>query len=245
MLGLLVLALGVGIAVGTVGVGGILLAPLLTYVGGLELHRAMATSMWSFLFVGAAGTILYARRGSVSWPLVRMIAAGVVPTALLGAWTNGRVGTSALTVLLAVLCVATGLTTVWRPPAADRNPSDLRHGLSVALGAFAGFGSGLTGTSGPVLLVPLLLTAHVPALAAIGASQALQVPVALFATLGYLASGQVDVGLGTLLGLAEVAGVIVGVRLAHAAPPLALRRLVAAAVVGAGALMLGRLTLGG
>ncbi len=242
---LLALALGVGVAIGTVGVGGVLLAPLLAYVGGFELHRAMATSMWSFVFVGAAGALLYARRGSVSWRMVTPMAVGVVPGAVLGALANGFVRTPVLTVLLALVCIGSGLSTLRRPALRDRGAVHLGPPVLVGLGSLAGFGSSLTGTSGPVLLVPLLLAARTPALAAIGVSQALQVPIALFGTLGYVPSGQIELPLGALLGLAEVAGAVWGVRLAHAARPAVLRQLVALAVVLAGLFMLVRLAAGG
>ncbi len=44
-----------GLLIGLVGVGGVLLAPLLHYVWDVDLHRAMATSSWSFLFTGVPG----------------------------------------------------------------------------------------------------------------------------------------------------------------------------------------------
>ena len=44
---LLVAVLGVGTLIGGVGIGGILLPPLLAYVGGLDLHVAIATSLWN------------------------------------------------------------------------------------------------------------------------------------------------------------------------------------------------------
>ena len=55
-----------GLLIGMVGIGGILLAPMLVYSAGIDLHLAMATSSWSFLFAGIAGTIAYARKGTIS-----------------------------------------------------------------------------------------------------------------------------------------------------------------------------------
>ena len=53
---MLVAALVVGVLIGCVGIGGVLMTPALVYVGGLGFHLAAATSMWAFLFAGAAGT---------------------------------------------------------------------------------------------------------------------------------------------------------------------------------------------
>mgnify|MGYP002652321004 CR=1 FL=1 len=47
-----------------------------------------------------------------------------------------------------------------------------RTAALVAVGAFVGFGSALTGTGGPVLLVPVLLTLGVAPLRAVAVSQA-------------------------------------------------------------------------
>src|SRR6476469_2630625 len=86
---LLAAALGIGALIGGVGIGGILLAPLLAYVGGLDLHAAIATSLWSFLFTGLAATWLYARHGSVDRRRVLWLSAAIVPAAVLGARANG------------------------------------------------------------------------------------------------------------------------------------------------------------
>jgi uncharacterized membrane protein YfcA len=92
--------------------------------------------------------------------------------------------------------------------------------------------------------MPILLPLRIPALAAIGASQAIQLPVAGFASLGYASAARVDFATGTALGVAEILGVVVGTRVAHAVSPAGLRRLTAYAVIGAGGVILARLVLG-
>ena len=62
-------ALVVGLFIGTVGVGGILLIPALTYLGGLTVHTAAATALFTFVFTGILGTVLFQRRGSIDWGL--------------------------------------------------------------------------------------------------------------------------------------------------------------------------------
>lgn len=77
----------------------------------------------------------------------------------------------------------------------DRNRPRLHHWSTVALvavGAFVGFGSALTGTGGPVLLVPVLLTLGVAPLRAVTVSQAVQLPVVVAGSVGYLQTGLVD-----------------------------------------------------
>ncbi|WP_457552648.1 TSUP family transporter [Desulfobacula sp.] len=62
-----------------VGIGGILLSPLLTYFLGIDLHLAMAVSSWSFLFTGIVGTITYNRKRTISWYMVCWLSLGIVP----------------------------------------------------------------------------------------------------------------------------------------------------------------------
>ncbi|MBC8441924.1 MAG: hypothetical protein H8D87_19830 [Deltaproteobacteria bacterium] len=69
MIKLLVLALIAVTLIGTIGIGGILLSPLLTYFLGINLHLSMAVCSWSFLFTGIVGTLTYAikKRSHGTW----------------------------------------------------------------------------------------------------------------------------------------------------------------------------------
>jgi len=234
---LLVLALIVGVLVGCVGIGGVLLPPALAYVGGLDLHLAMATSMWSFLFTGLVGTMAYSRRNSVDWRMVLWLGVGIVPAAMLGALSNAALPTGVLTVLLATLISATGINAFAKAPSAERAVHAFSRLLLLQIGVVVGFGSALTGTGGPVLLVPILVFLRAPTLLAIGVSQVVQIPVAMFSTFGYVLFGQVDFYLGTTLGLIAAAGVMIGTSIAHAVPILTLRRIVAVSLIGAGILI--------
>ena len=81
-------------------------------------------------------------------------------------------------------------------------------------------GSGLSGTGGPVLLVPLLMASRLPLPATIAAAQAIQLPVALSAGAMHAWSGALDFGLALELGawllLGSVAGQWAATRLAVA-----------------------------
>ena len=181
---MLVVALLVGMLSGWVGIGGVLLPTTLVYVGGLGFHLAAATSMWAFLFCGAAGTSIYSLRGSIDWRLAAWLGAGVVPAALAGAWANVALPEGALMALLALLMVATGADALLRGEGGEQEPRRFGVAALFAVGAFVGFGSALTGTGGSVLLVPVLLILRAPVLAAVGAAQAVSLPVAAFSTVG-------------------------------------------------------------
>lgn len=242
LLALVPLGLLIGAMIGAVGVGGVLLAPLLVVIAGLGPHEAIPVASFSFLFAGIAGTVAYARRGTVDWRAAAWIGVAIVPAALLGARTNASLPPTVLTLALVAVIVLAVLRSLAPPDAASRDrPRPLPTSLLLALGTGVGFGSALTGTGGPVLLVPLLLLLRVPALAAVGVSQAIQLPVAAFASLGYAVYGRIDVPLGVALGIAQGLGVLVGARVAHAVPARRLRQGVTAALIGVAALLLARL----
>jgi uncharacterized membrane protein YfcA len=117
-----------------------------------------------------------------------------------------------------------------------------RKGLSptalVSIGVLTGFGSAITGTGGPLVLVPILLWLKVSTLTAVGLSQIIQIPIALLATGGNLTFGHVDFKLGFILAAMLVVGVVAGANFAHRASKDALKRIIAMALLGAGIAML-------
>lgn len=237
-------ALLVGVLIGCVGVGGVLLPPTLVYVGGLGFHAAAATSTWAFLFCSAAGTLSYSGRRSIDWRMATWLGAGVVPTAVAGARANAALPEGLLMAILAALMVLTGLDALVRGSHAEEGERRLGAPALLAIGAFVGFGSALTGTGGAVLLVPVLLLLRTPVLAAVGAAQAVSLPVVIFSTAGYLIYGSVHFALGTVAGLVGAVGVVAGARIAHAVQAVALRRVVATALLCAGLLIAARTAWG-
>jgi uncharacterized protein len=111
----------------------------------------------------------------------------------------------------------------------------------VILGASVGFGSAMTGTGGPLLLVPLLVWLRVPILATIGLSQAIQLPIAALATAGNLMAGQLDLMLGLTLGAALTVGSLAGARLAHVVSTVVLTRFVGVLMLAVGVMIIVRL----
>jgi uncharacterized protein len=241
----LVAALLVGALIGCVGIGGVLLPPALVYLGGFGFHAAAATSTWAFLFCAAVGTWSYTGRGSIDWRMAAWLGAGVVPAAFLGARANAALPEALLMALLATLMVLTGADVLLRGSRSSGGGARrLGAPALLAIGAFVGFGSALTGTGGAVLLVPVLLLLQVPVLAAVGAAQAVALPIVAFSTAGFLLYGSVDFALGTAAGLVGAAGVVAGARIAHAAPAATLRRVVATALLCAGLLIAAQMAWG-
>jgi hypothetical protein len=141
-----------------------------------------------------------------------------------------------LEVLIGLLTAASGAHALLASPAGDDAHSNAISSPALGfIGAVTGFGSGLSGTGGPLILVPILIWLDVPVLTAIGLSQAIQLPIALLATAGNFFSGNLDPTLGVLLAAGLAIGTFGGARIAHAVPRAALRRAVAMVLVVVGA----------
>ena len=245
LIGLGAIALLVGILIGSVGVGGILLIPALELLTPLSIQGAMATALFTFIFTGIVGTLLFQRRGSIDWTLTTPLCLGGALFGLAGAWANARLDAKVLALILALLIVAAGAYTLSTGNAQRlarfHDRPRLQQALLFAIGAATGFGSGLTGVGGPALSVPMLVLCGFPALSAIGASQVIQIVASVSGSAAHLAHGSVDLRLAALLTGFEVLGVSIGVRLAHAIDARSLRRGVGLLCVAVGTGLLMRL----
>lgn len=230
MLGLLA-----GLLIGAVGIGGVILVPALVYFGGIPIHAAIAGAMMSYVLTGLIGTLVYAGKNSIRWGMAGWLCAGAMPAALAGALAAGRASSLLLEILIGLLTAASGVRALPASPADDGARSAISNSALGFIGAVTGFGSALSGTGGPLILVPILMWLELPVLTAIALSQAIQLPIALLATAGNALSGNLDLTLGVLLAAGLAVGTFVGARIAHAVPRAILRRAVAMVLVVVGA----------
>jgi hypothetical protein len=236
MIGVAVLAAVAGVLIGCIGVGGVLLVPGLSLLG-IDVHAAIAASLFSFIFSGVVGVFLFARRGVIPLREALWFGAGAAPGALAGALLVARLGGELLLGLVGAAVLLAGVRTIASPLPRGGGGSLPGRPLLLPLGAAIGAASALTGTGGPLLAVPLLLALRVPALPAVGLAQAIQVPIALTASAGALWTATLDLRLGAVLAVAVAAGTALGARLAAALPLALLTRIVAVVLLLVGALL--------
>jgi uncharacterized membrane protein YfcA len=239
MIPVVALALLSGLLIGCIGIGGVLLVPILS-IAGIDVHEAIAASMFAFIFSGFIGTWLFAREASIDWPSAAWLSAGAMPGALAGALLASRLGGNLLLAFVGAAVIFSGLRSLLGRPAGIEDGKVSSAAALLPIGIVVGAASALTGTGGPVLLVPLLMWLRVPVLAAVGLSQAIQIPIAGLASAGNFWSGYLDLRLAGLLSVGVAVGSAVGARIAHALPRLLLTRLVAAVLLLVGALLLVR-----
>ncbi|RXF75558.1 sulfite exporter TauE/SafE family protein [Hansschlegelia zhihuaiae] len=237
-------AIGVvaGGMIGCVGVGGVIVVPALVYGLGMDVQDAIACAMMGYILTGVIGTTVYARARSIRWELAGWISLGAAPGALFGAWAISGVEPRLLEFGVGALALASGLNSLFgrrKPSAAE--PRSLRAAELVLVGLVTGVLSAITGTGGPLVLVPILICLKLPTLTAVGLSQAAQIPIATLATIGNFAYGDPDVSQGVALGIGLALGTWFGAKVAHALPRRTLETVAAGVLLSVGWLVLARL----
>jgi uncharacterized membrane protein YfcA len=238
VLGFVALGASAGLLVGCVGIGGVILVPALVYVAGYPLPVAIAAAMGAFIVSGLVGSYVYWKASSIRWRMTRPLWLGSLPCAFGGAVLVNSVPAAWLELAIGLLTLGSGLHALAgrrERPDAGRMPS---APFLAVVGAVTGFVSALTGTGGPLVLVPILVALEVPMLASIGLAQAIQLPIAAAATGGFLLSGLLDLPLASALAAGIALGTWLGAKAAHAFPTSRLRSLVAVLLVIVGCAML-------
>jgi uncharacterized membrane protein YfcA len=224
----------VGIVVGLTGMGGgALMTPVLVLGFGIEPLAAVSSDLVAAVVMKPIGGGIHFRRGTVHTGLVKWLALGSVPGALLGSYVisniSGDVGDTIKVVLGVVLLVAAGAMVVRsylsshrgvgvEGAEAERVP--VRRAATLAIGLVGGTIVGMTSVgSGSLMIVALMLL--YPTLSSrelVGTDLVQAVPLVLAAAIGHLLWGEFELGLTTSLLIGSVPGVIIGAQISSRAP---------------------------
>jgi uncharacterized membrane protein YfcA len=219
----------------------VVLVAFLALFGGLTIHQAAATALFSFLFTGILGTWLYQRRRSIDWRITVPVCAGALIFGYAGAALAAVVDPRPLAIVIALLIIGAGVY-VFAPARPSTHPRDGRGWRGrvelATVGAASGFGSGFSGAGGPLFSVPIMVILGYVPLTAVATSQVLQIIAAVSGSLENLRHGTIDLRIAAVVTVFELAGVIAGVRLAHVASPKVLRRLAGGLCVLTGGVLL-------
>lgn len=243
---LLLLGCFIGFAAGLLGIGGgMLMVPFMTmlltaeqFPEHLVVHMAIATALATIMFTSISSVRAHHMRGAVVWPVVKLLAPGILIGSWIGPWIGKQLSSSGLAIFFAVFVavVATQML-IDRKSSADRE-------LPGAPGMFAAGGiigmlSGVVGAGGGFISVPFMTRRNIKIHSAVGTSAALGFPIALAGTLSniYFGIGTAGLPAGSLgfvylpalliISLASVTTAPLGARLAHALPVKTMKKIFA------------------
>lgn len=227
-----------GIGITALGPGGVLVTIGLFAFSGLTPPEIAGTAIVTNVGAGLLGAGVYIRSGQLRQPVTQRLARTLIVCAVvgtpLGVLANAHVSGPLFGTLLGACVLAVGsllYVRVRRPGPVSRSPVPLPRARVLGIGGAVAVVSGLFGLGGPLLSVPLLIAAGTPMLTSLAAAQAQSVVIAAVGTIGYAVQGDVSWSLAVLVGLPQLAGVVIGWRLAHALPADRLRVALAGALI--------------
>lgn len=250
---------GAGVLAGLFGVGGgLIMVPALAFVlhasgvpEAIYMQVAIGTSLAVISATSISSTLAHQRRGGVDWRVLLRFAPGLAIGAIVGAYAADALSGDALRRLVgggALLVALRMLLSRDKPQEVER----MRAGaveLSLS-GGIIGLLSSLVGIGGGSLTVPYLSARGLAMHRAVGTAAACGVPIAWAGALGFILAGDdasgvpaphlgyVSLSAFAALAVASVACAPLGAKLAHALPPLLLKRAFAALLIIVGVRML-------
>ncbi|TFW05974.1 sulfite exporter TauE/SafE family protein [Oxalobacteraceae bacterium OM1] len=243
---LLVLGAAVGFAAGLLGIGGgMLLVPFMTMVLTAKhfppehiIHVAIATSLATIMFTSISSVRAHHARGAVLWPVVRLLAPGILIGSWIGPWIGAHLPPAVLAMTFALFITFSASQMLM-----DRKPAAART-LPGAPGMFTAGGvigtlAGLVGAGGGFASVPFMTWCNVRIHNAVATSAALGFPIALAGTASNVYYGMQTPDLPEhslgfvylpallVISLASVLTAPLGARAAHALPVKTLKKIFA------------------
>jgi len=240
----------VGFIVGMTGIGGgALMTPLLLSFG-FPAHTAVGTDLLYAALTKAGGAYSHHKQKHVNWGLVKLLAAGSIPAALVtGALLHmffndaedyGHLLKNALGIMLVATAIVIFLRTRIQSFAAARNARNLsrfRPAATIVMGVLLGVfvtlssvGAGAIGTAILMILYPALRGTHI-----VGTDIAHAVPLTLAAGLIHLGLGNVDFQLLGALLLGSIPAIHFGSMISRKVPDAILRPALASILLFMGA----------
>jgi len=255
---IILFGLGVGILVGTTGMGGgSLMTPLLILVIGVKPVVAVGTDLAYAAITKTVGGWRHFRKGTVFPRMAFWLAVGSCPAALAGVWVLARLqeawGADFDTFMMLAIggtLLMTGALVLLRALAlADHEARErgafrmqTRHKVAaVALGASIGFVLGITSAgSGTLIAIGLILGFRLSPRRVVGTDVAHAAVLLWVAALAHVVSGNVDFGLmGTIL-IGSIPGVWIGTALVTRVPEQGLRTALGIVLLASGLALLGK-----
>lgn len=240
----------VGFIVGITGIGGGALMTPLLLLFGFPPNIAVGTDLMYASLTKASGVYSHHKQKHVEWKLVKLLALGSIPAALITGYSLQHVFEDSASYeaiiknSLGVMLLVTAFVVIFRSQlqritqkSKSATNSHTRDSLTLVMGIVLGIlvtltsvGAGAIGTAVLMLLYPALRSSHV-----VGTDIAHAVPLTACAGLVHMALGNVDFGLLLALLIGSIPAIQLGSKVSHHLPEGMLRTILASILLFLGA----------
>lgn len=215
-----VAAFAAGLVDAVVGGGGLIQIPVLFSVFGTTAPATLlGTSKLAGIFGTAAAAVNYARRVSIAWSTAAPAAMAAFLFAFIGAYTVTKIPPDFMRTLLPIVLVAVAVYTFWRKDFgsihAPLHAGTKERLMAMGVGALIGFYDGFFGPGTGSFLVFLFVRFFgFDFLAASAVAKVVNVACNFAALMWFGYSGHLLWQLGLMMAACQVAGSLLGTRLA-------------------------------
>lgn len=249
---LIVFGFGVGILVGTTGMGGgSLMTPLLILVFDIKTVIAIGTDIFYAAVTKTVGGWTHFRKGAVDMGISVWLGVGSIPATIAGVWVldilerrTGRHFDSIVLGMVAAALLVTGVAVLWRAMFSttshgrERATIDLqtRHKVAaVGVGVLVGFVLGVTSAgSGALIALFLIMLFRLTPHRVVGTDVFHAAVLLWAASIAHFASGNIDFALAGAIMTGSIPGVWIGSHLAARMPERGLRPALGIVLLAAG-----------
>ena len=183
-----------GLIAGMFGIGGgTLIVPVLVtcFIGlGFEeaiiVHMAIGTSMASIFFTGLASANAHMKKNAIDFQVMRAVVVGIIFGSFLGAVFAIQIAGSLLKIIIGLFALFVAIQMIFN---IELSKNTNNGNKSYVAGSFIGFLSSVLGIGGGIFSVPYFKSLGMSLTSSIGTSAACGIPIAIFASFGYVLMG--------------------------------------------------------
>lgn len=240
----------VGFIVGITGIGGGALMTPLLLLFGFPPNIAVGTDLMYASITKASGVISHHRQKHVEWKLVKLLALGSIPAALITGYSLQNVFEDSesyealIKNSLGIMLLLTSFVVIFRKqlqrftlksksPSSEKTRDIVTISMGIVLGVLVtltSVGAGAIGTAVLMLLYPALRSSNI-----VGTDIAHAVPLTACAGLVHMALGNVDFSLLFALLIGSIPAIQLGSKVSHHLPDSVLKPLLASILFFLGA----------
>jgi hypothetical protein len=249
---------GIGIVAAVIGLGGgFLYVPTLTLIFGFDPRMAVGTSLAVMVFSSFAATVVYRSQGRILYKAAAVIAIPSILFSVLASLVTSYIDTRIIIAIFALAILAMSLEMLFpslrlirkigigpsmnltcRDHEGTEKTLHIPYVHLVAWGAFGGFVSGVTGTSGGAYFVPALMALGIPVHWAVATSLLAVIPTAIAGASTHALLGHVSVPFLVLYGAGAGVGACLGAYVAPRIHPDHIRKFFGAMLIFIAVLMI-------